>query len=83
MLPERRYSAFVGGTDEGTRDQGRVDEYLVGILVKYEREIMEILDEVDEVKVGEEVKVEQKEMLRKRWRQIKEIVRKGVDALGR
>ncbi|CAI6335788.1 unnamed protein product [Periconia digitata] len=73
-LPERRYSAFVGGTDEGSADQGKVDAFLVGLLVEFEREIIEILDEV-------EGQGEKAEVLVRRWKQVQGIVRRGVKRL--
>jgi len=84
-LPERRYTAFVGGTDEGVGpDQQKVDRYLAGLLVKYERQIMEIVEEVEGVDVeGEEgvKRKEQKDVLWRRWKQIGDIVRGAVKAL--
>ncbi|PVI06502.1 SET domain-containing protein [Periconia macrospinosa] len=75
-LPERRYSAFVGGTDEGGADQARVDRFLVEALVKYEREVMRVLEEVEGLEgyAGE--------VLTRRWKQIGGIVRRAVKALG-
>lgn len=81
-LPERRYAAFVSGTDEGPADQARVNEYLVGLLVEYERQIMDILEEVEGLVVGGEVKPEQKSVLLLRWRQIRDMVRTAVQSLG-
>jgi hypothetical protein len=83
VLPERRYSAFVGGTDEGSRvEQGKVDAYLVGLLVEYERKIMEVVEEVEGYDVeGDERKTEQRDMLVRRWKQIGDIVREAVRVL--
>jgi hypothetical protein len=57
LLDNRRYSAFVGGDDDGSKDQARVHDYLAGILTKYSRQIIDILDELDQLEVqssGEE-----------------------------
>lgn len=74
-LPERRYSAFVGGTDEGGADQARVDGFLRGLLVGFEREVMERRD-------GVEGRGEKGEVLDRRWKQIAGILRRAVKALG-
>lgn len=74
-LPERRYSAFVGGTDEGGADQGRVDGFLRELLVGFEREVMERRE-------GVEGRGEEGEVLVRRWGQIAGIVRSAVKALG-
>ncbi|KAJ4286721.1 hypothetical protein N0V90_012973 [Kalmusia sp. IMI 367209] len=80
-LPLRRYTAIVSGTDEGAGDQGKVNEYIIGLLVKYERHIMEIIEEVDSLKVSGKVKLEQKDVLLRRWKQIRQIVKTGVTSL--
>jgi hypothetical protein len=46
-LPERRYSVFVGGTDDGATEQGIVNAYLLQLLKKYERQVMEALEEAE------------------------------------
>ncbi|KAF2877097.1 hypothetical protein BDV95DRAFT_534519 [Massariosphaeria phaeospora] len=113
-LPSRRYAAFVSGSDEGATDQARVNAYLVELLVKYARQIGDILEEVEGLKVegegdeeagvqtrskkarrslslslaqsGEDgeagVKAQHKDVLLKRWKQIRGIVNRGVEALG-
>ncbi|KAF1964696.1 SET domain-containing protein [Bimuria novae-zelandiae CBS 107.79] len=80
-LPLRRYSAFVGGTDEGAGDQGKVNEYVIGLLVKYERQIMEIIEEGEGLEVSSEVKSGQKDTLLRRWKQVRSIVKAGINAL--
>ena len=80
-LPSRRYTAFISGTDEGAGDQGKVNEYIIGLLVKYERQIMEILEEVEDLKIDDEVKSGQKDTLLRRWKQIRHIVKTGVSEL--
>lgn len=82
-LPARRYSAFVSGTDDGTAaEQGIVNAYLANLLKKYARQVMETLEEVEELEVEGPKMKEQKDMLLRRWRQIKEIVNDAVRALG-
>lgn len=81
MLPSRRYTAFVGGTDEGVGDQGKVNEYVIGLLAKYERQIMEILDEVEGLRTGVDVTIGQQDTLLRRWKQIQTIVKTGIDVL--
>lgn len=80
-LPSRRYTAFVSGTDEGAGDQGKVNEYVIGLLVKYEREIMGIIEEVENLKTDDRIKSAQKHTLLRRWKQIMQIVKAGINAL--
>jgi hypothetical protein len=80
-LPSRRYTAFVSGTDEGVGDQGKVNEYLIGLLVKYERQIMDIMEEVEGLDLGEEVTAGQQNTLLQRWKQVQTIVKTGIAAL--
>ncbi|KAF2856499.1 SET domain-containing protein [Plenodomus tracheiphilus IPT5] len=54
VLDSKRYAAFVGGDDDGARDQSRLNEYLVGVLTKYSRQIMDTLENVEGVAVGSE-----------------------------
>jgi hypothetical protein len=54
VLDSRRYSAFVGGFDHDVdREQGKCYGYLVGLLTKYSRQVMDILEEVEGLKVDE------------------------------
>lgn len=52
VLDTRRYAAFVVGDDDGSRDEDRLNKYLVGILTKYSRHIIDILDELEQFDVG-------------------------------
>jgi hypothetical protein len=58
LLDNKRYSIFVGGDDDGSKEQSRVDQYLAGILKKYSRQIIDKLEELEQLKtdivVGEE-----------------------------
>lgn len=100
VLDNRRYSAFVGGDDDGSQEQGRINDYLVRILTKYSREIIDILEDLqglrtagtDEDKgkrrqskrlpaIGIAIKTEHKDVLLRRWKQIREIVNTAVEAL--
>lgn len=100
VLDNRRYSSFVGGNDDGSKEQGGVNSYLVGILTKYSRQIIEILDEVERLQTdtpSEEkgkrrqskrlasdqtiTKAEHKDVLIKRWKQIRDIVNAAIEAL--
>lgn len=53
VLDSKRYASFVGGDDDGTREQGKLYGYLVGLLTKYSRQVMDILEEVESLKVEE------------------------------
>lgn len=74
-LPARRYNAFISG-DEGLAEQRVVDKYLVDLLKGYQREVMERLEEVDGLDEGD-----QRDVLRRRWEQIRGIVGAVVDSL--
>jgi hypothetical protein len=49
LLDNRRYSAFIGGDDDGSKEQVRVNDYLAGVLMKYSRQIIDILEELDQL----------------------------------
>jgi hypothetical protein len=66
VLDSKRYSAFVGGDDDGAREQGRLYGFLVGVLTKYSREIMEILEEAEQLEVVEHGDAGEKEKKDKR-----------------
>jgi hypothetical protein len=105
VLDSKRYSAFVGGDDDGDREQARLNGFLVGVLTKYSREVMEILDEVEGVEVVEEeegkgkedgkkekssksegdvpTRREHKDVLVRRWKQIRDLVNTAIEELGR
>jgi hypothetical protein len=54
----------------------------VGLLVEYERKIMEVVEEVEGYDVeGDEKKTEQRDVLVRRWKQIGDIVREAVRVL--
>ena len=95
VLDSRRYSAFVSGDDDGSRDQARLNTYLADILTKCTRKIIEILEEVDQVDLGAKTGTDdksdgkgkksvvegQRDTLVKRWKQIRDIVNKAVEVL--
>ncbi|KAL6712611.1 hypothetical protein ACN47E_000488 [Coniothyrium glycines] len=56
VLDNRRYSAFVSGDDDGTRDQPQLNHYLSRILTKYSRKILSIIEDIEEVNRGGEQK---------------------------
>lgn len=49
LLDNRRYSSFIGGDDDGSKEQARVNDYLTGILTKYSRQIIDVLEELDQL----------------------------------
>ncbi|KAF1995788.1 SET domain-containing protein [Amniculicola lignicola CBS 123094] len=51
-LPNRRYAAFVSGTDDGSNEQGKINAYLLGLLKQYSRQVMDVLEEVEALTVG-------------------------------
>ena len=97
VLDSKRYSAFVGGEDDGDREQGRLYGYLVNLLTKYSRQVMDILEDVEGLKVdeGEEkkgkaldsseakpsVRVGHRDTQVRRWKQIRDIVNSAIEEL--
>lgn len=100
ILDSRRYALFVSGDDDGNKEQGQVDEYLLGILTKYSRQIMDILDEVEQLTADAEneeknrtrrslkmqdgklgIKQEQKDVIVRRWKQIRDLVNAAIEGL--
>jgi hypothetical protein len=95
LMDNRRYSAFVGGDDDGIKEQARVNDYLAGVLTKYSRQIIEILDELEQVKVDEsdgqvsengrtgksKSQAEHRDVLLRRWKQIRDVVNNAVETL--
>lgn len=95
VLDSKRYSAFVGGDDDGEREQGRLYGYLVGLLTKYSRQVMDILEEVEALKIDQtegkdrrqlrsgeaksHIRGSQKDTLVRRWKQIRDIVNAAVE----
>ncbi|KAF2197678.1 SET domain-containing protein [Delitschia confertaspora ATCC 74209] len=71
-LPSRRYTAFISGNDDGSVDQPAVNSYLKKLLEGYQREIMAMEERVGELEKG--VGAAQKDVLAKRWRQLREMV---------
>ncbi|KAF2131900.1 SET domain-containing protein [Dothidotthia symphoricarpi CBS 119687] len=105
VLDSKRYAAFVSGDDDGSREQGKLNGYLSGVLMKYSRQIMEILEDVERLegvegdgetrseedmeesgleRTGTQgVRAEQRDVLLRRWRQIRDLVNAAVEELGR
>lgn len=97
VLDSKRYSAFVGGDDDGDREQGRLYGYLVNLLTKYSRQVMDILEEVEGLRVNEGKDKEEKasksseavpsiqaghrDTLVRRWKQIRDIVNSAIEEL--
>ncbi|KZM23298.1 uncharacterized protein EKO05_0004501 [Ascochyta rabiei] len=76
VLDSKRYSAFVGGDDDGDREQGRLYGYLVGLLTKYSRQVMDVLEEAEGLKV-DGVEGERKTRLRSKSGDVEPPVRSG------
>ncbi|KAF2265383.1 SET domain-containing protein [Lojkania enalia] len=53
LLPLRRYAAFVAGSDDGVKEQGVVDAYVVKLLKEYSRQVMETLGDVEGLVVSQ------------------------------
>lgn len=90
VLDSKRYAAFVRGDDDGSLEQPKLNSYLRGLLIKYSTKIMEALEDVEELEVmgGEDsgergVRAEHKDVLLRRWKQIRSLVNKAIDELGR
>jgi hypothetical protein len=96
LLDNKRYSSFVGGDDDGSKEQGRVNDHLVGILTKYSRQIINTLEELEQFETEDitrekrttrqskdksKTKTEHKDVLLRRWKQIRDIVNTAITAL--
>lgn len=99
LLDNKRYSTFVGGDDDGSKDQGRINNYLAGILTKYSRQIIDIIEELErlEAKSNEKrgksgqskvnkdknilVEPEHRDVLLRRWKQIRDLVNTAIGNL--
>jgi hypothetical protein len=77
VLENRRYSSFVSGDDDGSKEQRHVNNHLAGVLTKYSREVMEMLEEVEHSGAA----IEQRDVLVKRWKQIRDLVNVAIAAL--
>ncbi|KAF2648297.1 SET domain-containing protein [Lophiostoma macrostomum CBS 122681] len=47
ILPSRRYTSFISGTDDGSAEQIIVNAYLRNLIIAYQRQAMEISEAVD------------------------------------
>jgi hypothetical protein len=89
VLDSRRYSAFVAGDDDGAREQARLNKFLADVLVRYSREVVDVLEEVQDLDSGGKEEEEerrgimegQRATLVRRWKQIQSMVNKAVEAL--
>lgn len=97
VLDSKRYSTFVGGLDDGIKDQDRLDCYLVKLLTKYSRQIIERIEVIEEIseaatptrttraKAAESdsqlYEGQQKQTLLTRWKQIREFVNTVISKL--
>ena len=100
VLDNRRYSSFIGGDDDGSQEQGRVNEFIAGILTKYSRQIIDILEDLEQLEIDitnggkgnrrqskrlmsgrSPVKAEYRDVLVRRWKQIRDIVNTAIQAL--
>ncbi|KAH8719421.1 hypothetical protein GQ44DRAFT_775344 [Phaeosphaeriaceae sp. PMI808] len=99
VLDNRRYSSFVGGDDDGSKEQGRINDHLIRVLEKFSRKIVEILEDLERLETydsGENVnrrhskhtsiekalvKAEHRDVLARRWKQIRNMVNTAVETL--
>jgi hypothetical protein len=70
----RQFSAYLSWR---TGEQSHVNNHLAGVLTKYSREVMEILEEVEHSGAA----IEQRDVLVKRWKQIRDLVNVAIAAL--
>jgi hypothetical protein len=101
LLDNRRYSSFLSGDDDGSKDQGRVNKYLADVLTKYSRQIIDILQELGQLEVDESngaterkkkrssttkgkalPRADHRDVLLKRWKQIRDLVNTAIETLG-
>jgi hypothetical protein len=79
VVPVGRWRRFVGGSDDGERDQGAVDECLKGVLEEYRADVQVKIKNVDGLDVGMDC---QRDTLRRRWKQIDRLLQKALDRIG-
>ena len=78
VLPVGKWRRFVGGGDDGEKDQGLVDERLSEVLENYKKDVKRNLENIEEL---EDAKESQKETLRTRWEQIDRLLQMAVDRI--
>ncbi|KAH6724575.1 putative SET domain-containing protein [Leptodontidium sp. 2 PMI_412] len=66
-LPVGKWRRFVSGSDDGEKDQGKVDQALLKILRKYQKDTIE---KIRLVRILEEGTADQRGILGNRWQQI-------------
>jgi hypothetical protein len=101
LLDNRRYSSFLCGDDDGSKDQGRVNKHLADVLTKYSRQIIDISEELERLEVDQDnaaatdrkkrrsstvkekalPKAEHRDVLLKRWKQIRDLVNTAIENL--
>ncbi len=69
-VPKAKWQAFVDGMDDGEAEQTKVDQLLVSLLKEYEKTAKRMELEVHALKVGQDG---QRDMLSRRWRQIRDL----------
>lgn len=72
----RKWERFVEGMDDGESEQGKVDELLFEVLKEYQDDVVEKLAALEDL---ETEMVAQKQTIEKRWRQIGELLKAGID----
>lgn len=77
-LPVGKWRRFVSGVDEGERDQGKVDAVLGKVLRKYRKDVEEMIKKVGALKEGT---AEQRDTLRRRWKQIDGPLQSAIDRI--
>ncbi|KAH6671726.1 hypothetical protein B0J14DRAFT_484182, partial [Halenospora varia] len=74
----RKWERFVEGMDDGESEQGKVDELLFEVLKEYQDDVVEKLATLEDL---ETEMVAQKKTIEKRWRQIGELLKAGIDRM--
>jgi hypothetical protein len=77
-LPASKWARFVGGSDDGEEDQKAVNEILLKILTRYNKDVEKMVKHVQASKEGQE---SHRDMLSMRWRQIGDLLQGMIDRI--
>lgn len=77
-LPLKKWYRFVNGEDDTEFDQHKADQVLLKLLTKYEYQAKDVSDQVSSLKIGN---IYQRQMLDKRWKQIRALLKTAINRI--
>ncbi|KAL2075934.1 hypothetical protein VTL71DRAFT_877 [Oculimacula yallundae] len=78
FLPVGKWRRFISGSDEGEKDQAKVDQVLLKLLTKYQADTVKKLRLVS---ILEEGTADQRDTLSRRWQQIGLLLQAAIDRI--